>query len=59
VKAAAVVILAALLCAHLAVALAAVAAVVTVALAVLGFGIAVLVAESGWRVRPCRRRFAW
>lgn len=35
------------------------AVVITVTLAALAIGIAVLVAESGWRVQPCRRRFAW
>jgi hypothetical protein len=42
---------------HLALAVAAV--VIAVTLAALVLAIAVLVAECGWRVQPCRRRFAW
>jgi hypothetical protein len=35
------------------------AVVIAVALAALGLGIAILVAECGWGIQPCRRRFAW
>jgi hypothetical protein len=42
---------------HLALAVA--AAVIVVILAALGLSIAILVAECGWGVQPCRRRFAW
>jgi hypothetical protein len=49
--------LAAVLGAHLLMLLA--VAVVGVTLTALLLKIAVLVAECGWRVQPCRRRFAW
>jgi hypothetical protein len=42
---------------HLVLAVAAV--VIAVTLAVLAAGIFILVAECGWRIQPCRRRFAW
>jgi hypothetical protein len=42
---------------HLVIVVAAVA--ITVTLAALAIGIAVLVAESGWSIQPCRRRSAW
>jgi hypothetical protein len=48
--------MAAVLGPHLLLAVAAV--VIAVAVAALAFGIAVIVADSGWRVQPCRRRFA-
>lgn len=39
--------------------LAVAAAVILVALAALGLSIATVVCDCGWRVQPCRRRFAW
>jgi hypothetical protein len=39
--------------------LAVAAVVIVVILAALGLSIAILVAECGWGVQPCRRRFAW
>jgi hypothetical protein len=49
--------LAAVLGPHLLLTVAAV--VITVTLAALALAIAVLAFECGWRVQPCRRRFAW
>lgn len=42
---------------HLVIAVAAV--VIVTLLAALTLGIATLVAECGWGIQPCRRRFAW
>jgi hypothetical protein len=42
---------------HLVIAVA--AAVIVVILAALGLAIATIVAECGWGIQPCRRRFAW
>lgn len=35
------------------------AVVIAAILAVLGFAIAGVLTDCGWRLQPCRRRFAW